>query len=95
MTPQQFDQETPRMFTNRLAGFMDLEQRRYRENMEQTRMLMFTMVQPHLDKKHKNKTITDLYPLPWDETQKNKPPRQQQIQAAKQLWDKIDNQKKA
>ena len=74
---------TPRFFANAIEGY-ELAQR---ERWEQTRMLAYFTVSPHLNPKKANPTPQKLWPFPWDETpmqkvQPNSAEETKRIQAA-------------
>jgi len=94
MSKKQFLKSTPREFTNRLSGFVQLENQRYYQQMDMNRMLMFTIVKPHLKKELQHKTLYDLYPFPWDELEEKTSSfsEEEKKQSAASFWDKIDNQ---
>ena len=87
----QFYEHTPRQFTNRVIGLSRLKNNDYQQNMERTRMLMFTQIQPHLSRSNKQKKATDLFPFPWDNKKitTTKPTPQQ----AAEFWNKVDKKK--
>lgn len=66
MSEEDLHQTTMRGFQNKLLGKRKLEETRYKENWEKHREMLVTIMAPNLDKKYKNKSVKDLYPLPWD-----------------------------
>ena len=60
--------------------------------MEQTRYLALYSILPHHDaKKHGKLKATDILQFPWDKKQPHDPekPQEQQIEEAKNRWDKL------
>jgi hypothetical protein len=90
MSEDDFYQTTPRAFQNKIKGFERYEENLYKERWEMHRELIVTVLSPHLDKKHKNKSMHELYPLAWD---KAKLKRLKKLSPT-ELWSKIDEAKK-
>jgi hypothetical protein len=91
MSEDDFYQTTPRAFQNKIKGFERYEENLYKERWEMHRELIVTVLSPHLDKKHKNKSMHELYPLTWD---KAKLKRLKKLSPT-ELWTKIDEAKKS
>jgi hypothetical protein len=91
MSEDDFYQTTPRAFQNKIKGFERYEENLYKERWEMHRELIVTVLSPHLDKKHKNKSMHELYPLAWD---KAKLKRLKKLSPT-ELWSKIDEAKKS
>jgi hypothetical protein len=91
MSEDDFYQTTPRAFQNKIKGFERYEENLYKERWEMHRELIVTVLSPHLDKKHKNKSMHELYPLAWD---KAKLKRLKKLSPT-ELWTKIDEAKKS
>ena len=76
MTEDQLYDMTPRTFDNKAKGFNKMLEYNNKKQMELHRENVIAVIRPHLDKKHKNKSTKELYPLPWDnkptETEKKK-----------------------
>jgi len=90
MSEDDFYQTTPRAFQNKIKGFERYEENLYKERWEMHRELIVTVLSPHLDKKHKNKSMHELYPLVWDKAKLKKLNKL----SPTELWTKIDEAKK-
>ena len=66
MSEDDLHNTTMRAFQNKLLGRRKYEEVRYKENWEQHRELVVTIMSPNLDKKYRKKSAKDLYKLPWD-----------------------------
>jgi len=91
MREDDFYQTTPRAFKNKIKGFERYEENLFKERWEMHRELIVTVLSPHLDKKHKKKSMHDLYPLAWD----NSKLKSLKKIDPKELWSKIDEAKKS
>lgn len=89
MTEDQLYSMTPRTFANMSKGYHRKNEHDYKLQMELHRESIVTALQPHLEKKYRNKTPHQLYPLPWDKPE-TKTPNQQIDPVA--FWENIDKQ---
>ena len=82
---------------NVIAGYSKKLEREERRSWEQTRMVMHTLLTPHL-KKGKNLKLQDVLPLPWDvQNDSELMEEKDAVQLLKEqqaYWDEIDKKRK-
>jgi len=86
MTEDELYDITPRAFSNKAEGYNRKVERERKAEMELHRESIITFLSPHLDKRYRNKSPKQLYPLPWDVEVKPKNQTKDPIK----FWEEID-----